>query len=42
MQRRNFLKTLGGIAVMSQIPVNMKAKSTDDSDEKEVKLSEIT
>ena len=30
MQRRNFLKTLGGIAVMSQIPVNMKAKSADE------------
>ena len=42
MQRRNFLKSLGGIAVMSRIHVNMKAKSADESNVKDVELKEVT
>lgn len=42
MKRRNFLKTLGGIAVMSQIPVSVKAKESNDCQENEVKIDDLT
>ena len=42
MKRRNFLKTLGGIAVMSQIPVSVKAEKREDCNTKGVTLNEVT
>ena len=42
MKRRNFLKTLGGIAVMSHIPVSVKAEKREDCNTKGVTLNEVT
>jgi hypothetical protein len=42
MKRRNFLKTLGGIAVMSQIPVSVKAEKREDCNTKGITLNEVT
>jgi predicted MPP superfamily phosphohydrolase len=42
MKRRNFLKTLGGMAVLSQVPISVKAAESEECNEKESKLDEIT
>ena len=42
MKRRIFIKTLGSIAVMSQISVRVKAADTKVCGQKEVTLNEVT
>ena len=42
MKRRNFLKAFGGIMVMSQLPVNVKANPKEEAAQEPAELSEVT